>query len=199
MKIIGLVGGVASGKSAVAASLARRGAVVFDADKIGHLVLDEPEVRDELVAHWGPQILGPDGHVSRPAVAAKVFGDAPETVSDRSFLEQSLHPRIRQRIEAQINQLPDSPVPAVVIDAPLLIESGWNDVCQVIAFVDSPREERLRRAQNRGWTPEEFTRRELSQMPIEEKRRWSSHVIRNAGTLEELELEVAKFWDDVAS
>lgn len=158
MKIIGLVGGVASGKSAVAAALARRGAVVFDADKIGHLVLDEPEVRDELVARWGEEILDADGRIARPAVAARVFGDSPDAISDRDFLEQTLHPRIRQRIESAINQLPDEPLPAVVIDAPLLIESAWNDVCDVIAFVDAPREQRLARALTRGWTPEEFTR-----------------------------------------
>lgn len=199
MKIIGLVGGVASGKSAVAAALARRGAVVFDADKIGHVVLDEPEVRDELVSRWGPEILGPHGRVSRPAVAAKVFGDSADATSDRSFLEQAIHPRIRQRIEKAIAALPDEPLSAVVIDAPLLIESGWNDVCDAIAFVDSPREQRLARAKTRGWTPEEFTRRELSQMPIEQKRRWASHVIDNSGTLDELETDVGRFWESVAS
>jgi dephospho-CoA kinase len=197
MKIIGLVGGVASGKSAVAAALARCGAVTFDADKIGHLVLDEPDVRDELVARWGKEILGPHGRVSRPAVAAKVFGDGADAMSDREFLEQTLHPRIRQRIETAITQLPDEPISAVVIDAPLLIESGWNDVCDVIAFVDAPRDQRLERALSRGWTPEEFTRRELSQMPIEQKQRWADHVIENAGTLDELEVEVARFWDSL--
>jgi dephospho-CoA kinase len=199
MKIIGLIGGVASGKSAVAAALARRGAVTFDADKIGHLVLDEPEVRDELVARWGDGILDAAGRVSRPAVAEKVFGESDDAMNDRAFLEQTLHPRIRRRIETAITQLPDEPVPAVVIDAPLLIESAWNDVCDVIAFVDAPREQRLARAKARGWTPEEFTRRELSQMPIEQKRRWASHVIDNSGTLQQLEIEVAQFWASLDS
>ena len=197
MVTIGLVGGVASGKSAVAAALARRGAVVFDADKIGHLVLDEPDVRGELVARWGEKILGEDGKVSRPAVAAQVFGETDESAEKLAFLEQTLHPRIRQRIETEIRHFPDPAIPAVVIDAPLLIESAWNDVCEVIAFVDAPREQRLERAQSRGWSPEEFTRRELAQMPIEQKRRWASHVVANSGTLEELEAEVQKFWIDV--
>jgi dephospho-CoA kinase len=197
MITIGLVGGVASGKSAVAAALARRGAVVFDADKVGHLVLAEPDVREELVARWGPEILDDRGQVSRPAVATRVFGEDHEATVERAFLEETLHGRIRQRIEAQVRTLPDDGPPAIVIDAPLLIESGWNDVCQVIAFVDAPREQRLERAQSRGWSPEEFTRRELAQMPIEQKRRWASHVIDNSGTLEELEAEVQKFWTDV--
>jgi len=197
MVIIGLVGGVGSGKSTVAAALARRGAVVFDADRLGHRVLQEPEVREELVSRWGRDILGPDGQIARPAVARRVFGDSPDAESERQFLEQTLHPRIRQRIEAELRQLPDTDVPAVVIDAPLLIESGWNEVCQVVALVDAPGETRLQRAQSRGWTAEEFTRREAAQMPIEEKRRWSSHVIDNSGSLADLEGEVSRFWAEV--
>ena len=199
MLTIGLTGGIASGKSAVAAALARRGAVVFDADQIGHRVLQEPEVRDELVTRWGREILTPDGRVSRPAVADRVFGDTPEVTQERRFLEQSLHPRILERIKSEIRLLPDDAVPAVVIDAPLLIESGWSAVCQVMLFVDTPRYKRQDRAESRGWTPEEFSRREAAQMPIEEKRRRSTHVIQNAGTLAELENEVDRFWAEAVA
>jgi len=197
MVIIGLTGGVASGKSAVAAALARRGAIVFDADRLGHRVLEEPDVRDELVSRWGRDILAPGGRIRRDAVAARVFGDSVEAIAERRFLEQTLHPRIRQRIEAEIRQLPNSGVPAVVIDAPLLIESGWIEVCQVVALVDAPRETRLERARSRGWSAEEFSRREAAQLPIEEKRRRSTHVIDNSGTLADLDREVNKFWERV--
>jgi dephospho-CoA kinase len=197
MLTIGLTGGIASGKSAVAAALARRGAVVFDADRIGHRVLQEPDVRDELFARWGAGILDAAGHVSRDAVAERVFPQTPEAAAERAFLEQTVHPRIRQRIEAEIRILPDDAVPAVIIDAPLLIESAWNAVCQIVLFIDVPRETRLARAKTRGWTPEEFSRREAVQMPIEEKRRRSTHVIQNAGTLAELENEVDCFWASV--
>ena len=195
MLTIGLIGGVASGKSAVAAELARRGATIFDADKIGHAVLQRSAVRDELVARWGTGILDGAGGISRPAVAELVFGDSPAAKANRTVLEELLHPLIRAQIEAEIRQLPDAVIPAVVIDAPLLIESGWNEVCQAVIFVDSPREQRLARAeQNRGWSPEEFARREASQMPIEQKRAWSTHVVRNAGSLAELAAEVDRFW-----
>jgi dephospho-CoA kinase len=197
MHIIGLVGGIASGKSAVSAALARRGAVVFDADKIGHRVLDEPEVRDELVARWGAGILDVNHRVSRDAVAERVFGDSPETAAERDFLEQTLHPRIRQRILAEINQLPNEAAPAVVIDAPLLLEAGWGQVCQAVIFIDAPREIRLARARQRGWTADEFSRREAAQMPIEEKRRHATHIIHNAGTLADLEVEVDRVWREV--
>ena len=195
MLTIGLIGGVASGKSAVAAALARRGAVVFDADKIGHALLRSPAVRDELVARWGAGILDGAGEISRPAVAKLVFGDTPEAKANLAALEQLLHPLIRQQIVAEISQLPVGEVPAVVVDAPLLLESGWSEICQAILFVDCPREQRLARAQqHRGWSLEEFARREAAQMPISQKRAAATHVVDNGGTLAELDLEIARFW-----
>ena len=93
-----------------------------------------------------------------------------------------------------IRQLPDASVPAIVIDAALLIEAGWSGICSAIAFVDCPRETRVRRAADRGWTEEEFAAREAAQLPIEEKRRRASHVIENSGSLADLDREVARFW-----
>ena len=195
MTTIGLIGGIASGKSAVAAGLAARGAVVFDADRIGHRVLQEPAIRDALVARWGRDILDADGRVSRPAVAARVFGDGDATVGEREYLESLLHPLIRARIEAEIIALPSGEIPAVVIDAPLLIESGWHEICQAVAFIDAPREVRRARAQQqRGWSLEEFDRREAAQMPISHKRAASTHVIDNAGTPADLDCEIERFW-----
>lgn len=194
MQTIGLIGGVASGKSAVAAALARRGAVVFNADELGHLVLDEPEVRDALVARWGASVLGPNGRIARPAVAKIVFAPTPEGAAEREFLEELVHPGIRRRIETAIRQLPDASIPAVVIDAALLVEAGWSGICTAVLFVDCPRDVRRARARTRGWGDEEFARREAAQLPIEEKRRRASHVIDNSGSLEHLESEVARFW-----
>lgn len=194
MHIIGLTGGVACGKSTVAALLAKRGAVVFDADKIGHLVLDEPAVRDALVAHWGASILDDAGHISRPAVAQRVFAGTGEADDDRQFLEQVVHPRIRARIEDEIRRLPDASVPAVVVDAALLVESGWNDVCNLVVMVDCPEDERRRRAVARGWTADEFARRQASQMPIDEKRRWATYLVDNSAGLPELAAAVDRFW-----
>jgi dephospho-CoA kinase len=186
MHILGLIGGVACGKSAVADALARRGAEVLSGDKVGHQVLDEPEVRDALVARWGRGVLSAEGRIDRPAVA--------KGAAERLYLEQLTHPRIRQRMEAAIRQLPDASVPAIVIDAALLIEAGWSSICTDIAFVDCPRDERLRRAQTRGWTAEEFSRREAAQLPIEEKKLRATHVIDNSGSLADLDREVDRLW-----
>jgi dephospho-CoA kinase len=192
--ILGLIGGIACGKSAVAASLARRGAVVFNADELGHQAIQEPEVRRALVERWGPRVLNADGHVDRPAVAKIVFAKGASAAAERQFLEQLVHPGIRRRIEAGIRQLSDSATPAVVIDAALLLEAGWSKVCSQIVFVECPRDERLRRALSRGWSAEEFARREAAQAPIEEKRCAASYVIDNSGTLDDLEAQIDRFW-----
>jgi dephospho-CoA kinase len=194
MHTIGLIGGIASGKSAVAAALARRGAIVFNADQLGHQVLEEPAVRDALVDRWGAGILDSHSQVDRSAVAKIVFAPGPAAAEELEFLEALVHPGIRRRIETGIRQLPDASVPAVVIDAALLIEAGWAAVCGAVVFVDSPRDQRMARAAARGWTDEEFSRREAAQMPIEEKRRRASHQIDNSGSLADLEAEVARFW-----
>ena len=194
MHTIGLICGIACGKSAVADALARQGAVVFNGDELGHQVLDEPEVRDALVARWGAGVLDGAGRIDRKAVAKIVFAPTPEGNAEREFLEQLVHPGIRRRIEAGIRQLPDASVPAIVIDAALLVEAGWSSICTAIVFVDCPRDQRLRRAQTRGWSEAEFTRREAAQLPIEEKRRRASHVIDNSRSLAELDVEVARSW-----
>lgn len=201
MHTIGLIGGIASGKSAVAAALARRGAVVFNADQLGHQVLEESPVRDALVARWGAGILTADGQIDRSAVAKIVF--APPTAAgnpaaaELEYLESLVHPGIRRRIEAGIRQLPDASIPAVVIDAALLIEADWSGICTAIAFVEAPRDQRLRRARERDWTAEEMARRETAQMPIEEKRRRATHVIDNSGSLAQLDAEVERFWQSL--
>ncbi len=199
MHILGLIGGIASGKSAVAAALARRGAVAFNADQLGHQVLEEPEVRDALVERWGTGILASSGSIDRSAVAKIVFAPGTAAAEELDFLEGLVHPGIRRRIEAGIRQLPDASVPAVVIDAALLVEAGWAAVCTAIAFVDGPRDQRLARAAARGWTEEEFSRREAAQLPIEEKRRRASHVIDNSGSLDDLEAEVERFWQTLGA
>src|SRR4051794_22973741 len=99
MKIIGLVGGVASGKSLVARMLIELGAVHLDADRTGHAVLaEDADVRDALIHRWGDSILAPNGEINRSAVARKVFGTTPAAANERKFLEDLLHPRIRERL-----------------------------------------------------------------------------------------------------
>jgi dephospho-CoA kinase len=177
-KVIGLVGGIGSGKSAVAAALARRNYVVIDADKDAKAALERPDVRDTLVQWWGPDILT-EGRIDRKKVAAIVFADADQ----RTRLESLIHPIVRADRHATIARARRESRPGVVIDAPLLFEAGSDKDCDLIWFVDAPLEQRQQRVRSRGWTDEELTRREAAQLPLDEKRRRSTTIITNDANL----------------
>lgn len=194
--LIGLTGGVASGKSLAAKYLAELGAVVLDADRAGHQVLREPEVPNALVKRWGPDIIGPTGEVDRGLVAEKVFGDWPQAVADRQFLEDLLHPRIRARLEAERTRQAGQGSDVFVLDAPLLLESHWDAACDVVIFVDAPVEQRSSRAAARGWTASQFAQREAAQWPVQRKRQLADWVLPNAGTPEDLRKQVHQFWQE---
>jgi dephospho-CoA kinase len=158
-----------------AAAMQSLGCDVIDADAVAHDVLDQPEVQEMLAAWWGAEVILPSG-VDRAAIARIVFDDA----AARQKLEQLVHPRVesicRGRIEAS---KPASGV--VVLDAPLLFEAGWDAWCDCVVFIDAP--ESVRRARvraNRGWNDAEFQARSDVQIPLDEKRARSDHVLVNA-------------------
>jgi dephospho-CoA kinase len=196
MKTIGLVGGVASGKSLVAKLLVELRAACLDADRTGHAVLaEDAEVRDALRRRWGDDVFAADGSVDRAAVARHVFGDASDAAAEREFLEDLLHPRIRQRLEAEGQEMLRAGRPAVVLDAPLLLEAGWGPMCDVVLMVDASRETRLARARGRGWTEAQFDQREAAQWPIVKKRGAADAIIHNDGSEDELRESVREFWN----
>lgn len=182
--IIGLTGGVASGKSTVADTLEELGCFVSDSDMISHEVLLEPEVVRALVDRWGEDILCEDGSPSRPEIGEVVFSDSKQ----RLWLEALLHPRINLRRRSAIDAiLASSEVPACVIDAPLLFEAGIDEECSTVIFVESPLDRRRVWASlDRGWNNGEFDRREQAQLDVEEKKRRSNLTITNLGSLEDL-------------
>jgi len=194
MHIFGIVGGIASGKSAVSAELAALGATVLDADRTAHEVIQLPDVKQALVDRWGSGILTDSGEVNRQAVAEQVFSSQPNSEAELRFLEQTLHPQIRLQFEAELDRLAKKGVPAAIIDAPLLLEAGWGSLCDGVIFVDSTREKRLERAALRGWSEEDFSLREQAQMPIKEKKSSATHVVANDGSLEALKTQVRDFW-----
>jgi dephospho-CoA kinase len=179
--VIGLVGGVASGKSYVGELLASQGALRIDADRLGHEVLKQAEVCEQLASLWGDGIFSPPGEVDRKKLAALVFGDSESATRNRRLLESIVHPRIRQLAEQQIAsaRAGTNVLTAIVVDAPLLLEAGWEPLCDLILFVDAPAEVRLQRALGRGWTQQSFQDREASQLSLSEKRSRATHIIDN--------------------
>ncbi len=194
MLIIGLLGGVASGKSLVARQFGEMGAGVLDADRAGHEVLRLPDVEDEIRNHWGERVFGDDGHVDRARLAAIVFDPSPEGGTARKRLEQITHPRIAQLLSADAEALAAQGFRAVVLDAPLLFEAGWDRLCGTLVFVDAPGPVRLRRALARGWTEQQFAAREAAQETLDLKRQRADYAIDNSGPPEATFAQVERVW-----
>lgn len=187
--VIGIAGGIGSGKSAVGKAFEELGCVVIDSDREARAVLDRPEVRQTLVEWWGPGVVTADGRTDRKAIADIVFADA----AQRTRLEELVHPLVRSQRATMKERAMAAGARGVVVDAPLLFEAGVDAECDVTVFVDAPRELRVQRVQStRGWSEAELTRREASQMPLEEKRRRSALVIVNDGTTRDLRNRVAE-------
>jgi dephospho-CoA kinase len=200
--VLGLVGGVGSGKSFVAAGLAaRRRVAVIAADPIGHDVLKGPEVKARLRRAFGPEVFTPEGEIDRPKLGALVFGDEPETQVRRKQLEDITHPEITREVQRQIANLRGQPgLEAIVIDAALLLEAGWRRLCDRVVFVESRESDRQQRvALARGWSPGELARREASQWSLERKRAACDGVVTNSGStqaVDELERLLDSWLDE---
>ena len=198
MITIGLLGGIASGKSLVASMLGQLGAGVLDADQTGHDILaNDRAVAHQLAEHWGPRVVSPTGGIDRVVLGEIVFGDDPVAIANRRTLEAILHPAIRVRLEQQASALAESSCQVVVLDAPLLIEAGWDSLCDLLLFVDTPVEKRRQFAIQRGWGGEEITRREKAQLDLPAKRDLATACLSNRGDTKSLAHEVEQFWENV--
>lgn len=190
--IIGLTGGIASGKSAVAELLERLGSKVIDADRISHEILENEKVKRQIREIWGEKVFD-GGDVNRSLLARIVF-DPADNREQLTRLEDITHPRIRSRILDEIESASDSRYTAIVLDVPLLFESGWDDVCDQTIFVDACDSVREKRALARGWTRQEWLDRESQQMPIVDKKRKSSSIIDNSTDLETTFQQIKSLW-----
>jgi dephospho-CoA kinase len=195
--VIGLIGGVGSGKSRVAQLLEQRGAVIIDADAVGHELLRDPGIRGRILERFGPGVLavpGPeDGRRAEPpldrrALGAVVFADP----SARAALEAIVHPPMRAGFHRAIAcGVDEGRAGVIVLDAAILLEAGWDDLCDRIVFVAAPRTERRRRvAATRGWSAEAFAARERAQWPEDRKRRRAHWVLTNDAGADGLDEEV---------
>jgi dephospho-CoA kinase len=191
--VIGILGGVASGKSLVAGQLAQLGAEVLDADRAGHEALRLPKVEAAARERWGGTVFDADGRIDRSALAEVVFALPPNGPAEREYLEQITHPAIGRLLQQQAEQLA-AEATTVVLDAPLLLEAGWAVLCDQLIFVDAPRELRLKRALGRGWSEEDFSAREAAQQPLGLKKRLAAAIIDNSGSKEQTFAQVEHLW-----
>ena len=191
MIVIGLTGGIGSGKSEVSRMLKEFGADIIDADRVGHeAYLPNTETYDKLVAEFG-DILQTNGEIDRKKLGARIFAE-PEA---RERLNAIVHPRMYAMIEERIQRLREQGATAVVLDAAILIEAGWDSLVDEVWVVAAPEETVVQRIGHRNGLPAEQVRQRIrAQMTSEERARHAVVVIDNSGGLDELSAQVREVW-----
>ena len=186
---VGLTGGIGSGKSTAARRFAGLGAVLVDSDVLAReAVAPGTDGLAEVVAAFGTGVLGPDGALDRPALAAVVFAD-PEA---RERLNAVVHPRVRERTEALVAAA--GPDAIVVQDVPLLVETGQAGSYDLVLVVEADLDTRVRRLVGRGLAEDDARARIAAQASDEQRRAVADVVLDNSGSVDDLEAQVERFW-----
>jgi dephospho-CoA kinase len=181
--VIGLLGGVASGKSTVARLMERRGLVRVDADAIARRVVQQPAVLQALTERFGKDLLDGSGALDRALLAERAFSSASSTEA----LNALVHPAVRLQIQAELDAAVDR---SVVLDVPLLLESPLAEAVTHWVFIESDAGRRDARAVGRDWGPDERRQREERQASLEDKRQAADHFLENNGDIDDLEARV---------
>lgn len=192
MKVLGLTGGIACGKSTIARMLKEMGANVIDADKIAHELAEPGEpLYNAYLEHFGEEILLEDKSLNRREIAIRIYNDPME----REWIDNAAHPIIQRKVEEEIERFREMGEKAVVIDVPLLFETGWQKYADVVWVAYVNRELQIKRLKKRDRIGRANAEKRLNaQMPIEEKKKLADVVICNENTLEDLNKEVSEAW-----
>jgi len=193
--LIGILGGIGSGKSTVAACFAEFGCRVIDADAIAHEVLDEPDISEKLTERWGAYVLDGAGLADRGWIAERVFG-VPE---DLDFLNGLIHPRVLEQAETIIRMYQaDSDVCGIVLDMPLLLEVGWEKKCDFLVFVDCSEDKRAERiAKNAKIDIKQLKKRENFQISLDKKKQKAHYVVNNNSDKSDIAEQIAQIFSNM--
>jgi len=194
MRIIGLTGGIASGKSTASAMFAQMGATVIDADALAREVVEPGSPALAEINRRFPGTVGPDGHLDRAKLAARIFGDERERIA----LNAIVHPRVHQAFLKRANELAERGVEVILYDAALLFENDLDQVLDGVILIAAPPEVQISRLVERnGLTRREAEERIAAQMPLQEKARRATWVVDNSGDLTGTRARLAKIWDEI--
>ncbi len=184
-----------SGKSTVARMLAEMGAAVIDADKVGHeCYRSGTEGWEQVVAAFDKEILGPDNEIDRAKLSAAVFDDD-DTLHK---LNSIIHPIIRKAVEDRIERFAGQGKEVVVVEAPVFIEAGWNDMVDQLWVASVPEDMAAKRFSERsGLSQEEAERRMKSQLSNQERLKHADRVIDTSGTIEQTKANVQQLWNEL--
>ncbi|MGH9779954.1 MAG: dephospho-CoA kinase [Candidatus Acidiferrales bacterium] len=189
---VGLTGGIASGKTTVAAMFRARGARVLEADRLAHrLMAPGQPAYNEIVTAFGREILSADGTIDRKRLGAIVFGDA----ARREQLNRIVHPRVIAEQEKELARIAaEDPGAVAIVEAALLVEAGYHKQLDQLVVTWCRPEQQLERLQAKGLSREDAERRIAAQLPAEERRRLANYVIDCSGALAETERQVNQVW-----
>ncbi|PKB73601.1 MAG: dephospho-CoA kinase [SAR202 cluster bacterium Io17-Chloro-G7] len=192
MLVIGLTGGIGTGKSEVTRLLQALGAMVINADQVGHEAYQpDSESWVEVVKAFGEDILGPNREINRQKLGAIVFGDSEQLAK----LNRIMHPRMAGIVSVRLESLRDQGTEVVVVEAALLYEAGWDSLVDEVWATDSPVETVMERLQARnGMSPEEVLKRIDSQMDRSERLRRAQVIVDNGGNVVDLEATIDGLW-----
>ena len=196
MLLVGLTGGIGSGKSTVARLLEKRGAVVFDADLLAREAV-EPGTPGHaaVIERFGADVLAPGGELDREALASIVFADP----SARRDLEEIVHPEVR-RLFAEGSEAYRDTDRVVVFSAPLLVETGMHTAFEILLVVSATVATQIERLmRQRGMSESSIRARIEAQAPLEDKAAVADFLVDNEGTLDELESQVDRLWNDLSA
>ncbi|MHC4643720.1 MAG: dephospho-CoA kinase [Planctomycetota bacterium] len=190
--IIGILGGICSGKSTVASEFARLGCGLIDADEIAHDLLDKEEIKGKIVSLFGEAVIDPEGKIDNRKLADIVFADTEKL----SLLNKLIHPLVLARAEQLIEKYNrQNQVKAIVLDMPLLIEVGWDKRCDKLIFVDCERQNRVNRAKKLGiFYENQLKIREKFQISLDKKVAIVDNSIDNNSSLAVLAKQVAEIF-----
>jgi dephospho-CoA kinase len=192
--IIGILGGISSGKSTVAAEFAKLGCAVIDADAIAHQLLDKKSITKKIIQLFGESIIDSDGKISRRALADIVFADEDKLL----LLNEILHPLVLRQTRKLIKTFNNrQKIKAIVLDMPLLAEVGWTNLCNRIIFVKSNKNLRITRAIKMGIPKDNIKKREKFQISLDKKQMLADNMVENNSDFSALVSQVDNIFIDI--
>jgi dephospho-CoA kinase len=195
--VIGILGGVGSGKSTVSRLFAQLGGAVIDADRLAHEVLKQPQVIEQICRRFGSGTVDETGHVNHKALAEIAFKDNIALES----LNKIIHPQVIEKIDSLLKQYKlNTSVRAIILDIPLLVEIGWQNRCDYLVFVECSFEERLKRlAETRQFDEIQLKKRENFQISLDKKAQIAHYIINNNSDESEVAEQVAQIFSSITS
>ena len=192
--IIGIIGGIGSGKSTVAAEFAKLGCKVIDADKIAHELLDTKKIKEKITSLFGKYVLDSAGNIEHKRLANVVFNDP----NKLKLLNETIHPLVLRSAEELIELYNrQNHVKAIVLDMPLLVEVGWAERCDKLIFVDCKEKIRAKRAEKMGFDKNQLKIRENFQISLDKKKKLADNTVENNSDFSAMVRQVADIFSEI--